>query len=243
MEALMNHNGDSTHPQTNRILSALPKDEYERLAPHLEYVEHPLGKVLYEPGEPIHHAHFPYRGTISVTLPTENGSEAEVGVIGREGMFGLPVVLGTDSAPLRAMVQVPGGGVRLRADLLKAELSRGGQLNGLLLRYAQAFFVQTAVTAACNRLHDLQERLAKWLLTTRDRAQSDKLQLTHEFLSVMLGVRRAGVTVAAGQLQSEGLIEYTRGAVKVADARGLEGASCECYQVVRREYDRLLGEG
>lgn len=239
----MNHNGGSPHPQTNRILSALPKDEYERIAPHLEYVEYPLGRVLYEPGNAIHHVHFPYRGTISVTLPTEDGSEAEVGVIGREGMFGLPVVLGTDSAPLRALVQVPGGGVRLRADLLREELARGGRLTPLLLKYAQALFVQTAVTAACNRLHNLDGRLARWLLTTRDRAQSDGLRLTHEFLSVMLGVRRAGVTAAVGQLQSDGLIEHTRGFVRIADARGLEGASCECYRLVRREYDRLLGEG
>ena len=239
----MNDASGSTVPQTNRILSALPQDEYERIVRHLEYVELPLGETLYEPGDAISYVHFPFRGTVSLTMPMQDGSEAEIGLVGREGMFGMPVVLGTDSAPLRAMVQIPGGGVRLKAELLREELGRGGRLNAVLLRYAQAFFVQTAVTAACNRLHPLEGRLARWLLTTRDRACSNKLQLTHEFLSMMLGVRRAGVTVAAGLLQTEGLIEYTRGVVRISDPAGLEGASCECYRVVRGEYDHLLGEG
>lgn len=231
---------DSIRTQENRILSALTPAEYERLIPRLDYVSLPLGQVLYRPDERILWVYFPLGGTISLTVLMEDGSEAEAGVIGSEGMLGLPVVLGTHQTPLRAMVQVPGSGLRMRAEVLEGEVSRGGRLHCLLLRYAQAFYVQTAVTAACNRLHTLDGRLAKWLLTTRDRAQSDELQLTQEFMGMMLGVRRAGVTQAAVKLQGEGLIRYRRGNVSIVDVPGLEGASCECYRIIRKEYDRLL---
>jgi hypothetical protein len=162
-------------------------------------------------------------------------------MVGREGMVGLPVALGTRSAPLKAFTQVPGPGVRVRAGLFKEEFDRGGALHRLVLCYAQAFFMQAAMTAACNRLHSLDQRLVNWLLRSRDRALSDTLPLTHEFLSVMLGVRRAGVTEAVGKLEAEGLIRHARGRIDLADVPGLERASCECYRVLRVEFDRLLG--
>lgn len=229
--------GNALH---NRILSALPKEEYGPLASHFEFVELPLGKILYQPEEPIHHVYFPLHGTISLTVMMENGSEAEVGVIGQEGMLGLPIILGTDTAPLKAVVQVPDGGIRIKADVFGDEVLRCAKLRRLLLRYAQAFFVQAAVTAACNGLHQLDGRMAKWLLMCQDRAQSDTLKLTHEFMAIMLGVRRAGVTLAAGKLQKDGLIEYRRGQVRILDRKGLESVSCECYEIVKKEFDRLL---
>lgn len=183
---------------SNRILSLLPAAEHQRLAPHFRYVELPLREVLYRPDEHISYVYFPPGGTVSVTAPIRDGHEAEVGVVGREGMAGLPVFLGTDSAPFRAVVQVAGGAVRIKAGAFRAEVARGGELSRLLLRYAQAFFVQAAQTAACNRLHSMEGRLAKWLLTTRDRVRSDELELTQEFLSILLGVRRAGVSEAVG---------------------------------------------
>jgi CRP-like cAMP-binding protein len=188
----MSTNQQNTRPRSNRLLSAAPREEYERLLPHLEYVETRRGDVLHDAGERMTHAYFPYSGTISVSVRMRDGGEAEVGVIGREGMLGLPLVLGTTTAPLRAYTQVSGGAMRINAETLVGEVNRRGGLSELLLRYAQAFFVATAQTAACNRLHPMEGRLARWLLTTRDRAQSDDLDLTHEFLAVMLGVRRAG---------------------------------------------------
>jgi CRP-like cAMP-binding protein len=232
---------DTSRPYTNRILSALPLEEYERISTRLEYVAMPLGQILYRPEEPMSYVYFPLRGTISITAMMRDGSEVEVGVVGREGMLGLPLVLGTDSAPLKALVQVPDGAMRLRAGAFIEVLESCKGLRRMLLRYAQAFFVQTAITAACNRLHPFEGRLARWLLMTSDRAQSDTLPLTQEFLSIMLGVRRAGVTEACGVLASQGLIEKARGRIRISDSRGLQDASCECYEIVRNEYDRLLG--
>jgi CRP-like cAMP-binding protein len=232
---------DAARPRTNRILSALPAEEYERISPRLKNVALSTGQVLYRPEEAIEHVYFPLSGTISITAVMSDGSEVEVGMVGREGMLGLPLVLGTDTAPLKALVQVPDGALRLRADLFMQELERGEGLRRLLLRYAQAFFVQTAVTAACNRLHPLGGRLARWLLTTKDRAQSNELPLTQEFLGVMLGVRRAGISESCSALEQAELIERHRGRISIADPQGLERAACECYGVVRREYDRLLG--
>ena len=234
--------GDGAHHTgTNRILSALPAEEYDRLRPSLERVELPLGEVLQRPGEPIRFVYFPYGGTVSVTAAMSDGSEAEVGMVGREGLLGLPVALGTRHSPLKAFMQVPGEGVRVRADLFTEEFDRRGEFHCLVLRYAQAFFVQTAVTAACNRLHTLDARLANWLLRSRDRALTDSLPLTHEFLSVMLGVRRAGVTEALGRLREAGLVGHGRGRIVIADVPGLERAACECYGMLRAEFDRLLG--
>lgn len=226
--------------RSNRILSAAPKEEHERLFPRLEYVELRRGDVLHEAGEHMSHVYFPYAGTISVVVQMEDGDQAEIGVVGREGMLGLPLVLGTDTAPLRAFTQVSGGAMRITAADFAEEVGRRGGFYTLLLRYAQAFFVQTAQTAACNRLHPLEGRLPKWLMTTRDLAESDDLDLTHEFISVMLGVRRAGVTEALGALKSEGLIDHSRGRIRILDPEGLGRASCECYGVIRDEYERLV---
>jgi CRP-like cAMP-binding protein len=225
----------------NRILALLTEAEHERLRPRLEEVELKLGQVLTEPDEPIRYVYFPHRSALSVISIMQDGSEVEVGVIGNEGMSGLPIVLGTDSAPLQTIVQVANGASRISSEAFKEEIIRGGQLYAMTLRYAQAFFIQTAQTAACNRLHRLDERLARWLLMCQDRAMSGTLELTHEFLSIMLGVRRAGVSVAVGKLQADGIINGARGRVQIIDRQGLEAASCECYQVVRKEYQRLLG--
>jgi CRP-like cAMP-binding protein len=224
----------------NHILASLSTNEYERLLPHLEQVELHLGEIVSQPDEPIEHAYFPQTGTISVTMLMEDGSQAEVGVIGNEGMFGLPIVLGTNSTPFQSMAQVPGHALRMKASALREEVKDCGQLQQLLLRYTQAFLVQTAVTAACNRLHHLDGRLARWLLMCQDRAKVDDLQLTHDFIATMLGVRRAGVSVAANNLQAAGLINYRRGNIHILDRAGLEGHSCECYGVVRKEFARLL---
>ena len=232
---------ESDHQLSNRIISILPREDYERIAPHLEYVEMPLGKVLFHPEEHIDYAYFPYRGTVSIVHVMEDGSQVEVGAVGREGMTGLPIVMGTNSMPLMAIVQIPGSGVRLKAEHFKEALSSSDDMYRNFLCYGQAFFVQTAITAGCNRLHPMEGRMAKWLLTCSDRAESKELQLTHEFLSVMLGVRRAGVTVAANQLKDDGLINLSRGRIHILDTEGLEGVSCECYQVVKKEYKRLLG--
>jgi CRP-like cAMP-binding protein len=224
----------------NHILASLPAEEYERLRPHLEQVELHLGEIVSQPDEPIEYAYFPQRGTISVTVLMTDGSQAEVGIVGNEGVFGLPIVLGASSAPLQSMVQIPGQALRLKADVLRDEVKVCGQLQQMLLRYAQAFFVQTAITAACNRVHHLDGRLARWLLMCQDRGRVDDLQLTHEFIATMLGVRRAGVSVAANKLQAEGFINYTRGNIRILDRKGLESFCCECYEVVRREFARLL---
>lgn len=207
---------------------------------HLEQVKLHPGEIISRPDEPIDYAYFPQSGTISVTVLMKDGAQAEVGVIGNEGMFGLPIVLGADSTPLQSMVQVPGQALRLSADMLREELKECGPLQQVLLRYAQAFLIQTAITAACNRVHHLDGRLARWLLMSQDRTKAESLPLTHEFIATMLGVRRAGVSVAANKLQVEGFINYSRGNIRILDREGLEGFSCECYEVVKREFERLV---
>lgn len=228
------------NPIENQILAALPANEYARLLPHMEQMALTHGKILTHPDEPIEYCYFPHRATISVVAVMRDGAEVEVGVIGGEGMSGLPIVLGTSRAPLQTMVQIADSGMRMRADVLRAEAGRG-ELHRLILRYAQAFFVQTAMTAACNRLHRLDERLARWLLMCQDRVKSDKLELTHEFMAVMLGVRRAGVTETLGLLQRAGLIELARGHTTILNRAELELTACECYGVITREFERLLG--
>lgn len=227
--------------QNNLILNALPTQEFERLSSYLEDVELPLGKILYEPEEPIRHAYFPLSGAVSIVTVLSNGSSVEAGVIGSEGVAGVPLVLGTEmEMNRRAQVQMAGRGLRLKASVLKAEFKRGERLHDLLLRYLHAFITQISQTAACNRMHRLEERLARWLLACQDRMRSDELQLTQEFIAEMLGVRRAGVSVAATQLQERGLIKHKRGNIRIFDRTGLEAASCECYSVVNREYQRLF---
>ena len=225
----------------NRILKALPLEEYERLSTHLEPVSMPLGEILYHPDEPITHVYFPNHGTVSLVSNLEDGTSVEVGMVGNEGMFGVCVFLGSISTPLLAQVQLPGDGLRMRANVLKSEFKKGGQLQDLLLRYTQAFITQIAQTAACNRAHTVEGRLSKWLLMCEDRANSKKLELTHEFIAMMLGARRAGVTEAAGDLRSRGWIDYKRGHLTILDRHGLESVTCECYPLVKKEFARLIG--
>lgn len=224
----------------NRILSALPQAEYEHLFAQLEHIEMPMGAVLYHPAEQMQHVYFPSSGTISVLAMVSSGTTIEVGMVGNEGMFGIPVVLGTVTSPTQAVVQISGEGLRIQADVLREEFKRGGILQDLILRYTQAFIIQITQTAVCNSLHSLNARLARWLLMCQDRALSNELPLTHEFIAEMLAVRRAGVSVAAGNLLKQGLINYQRGHITILDREGLEGASCECYAEVKKEFEQLL---
>jgi CRP-like cAMP-binding protein len=232
---------EASNQTANRILNALTRDEFERLAFHLKYVKLPLGEVLCRPNEPITHVYFPNSGAVSIVSSFEDGDTVEVGMVGNEGMFGVCAFLGSIATPLEAIVQLEGDGLRMRADVLKAEFKKGGQLQDLLLRYTQAFLTQIAQGAACNRAHGVDGRLAKWLLMSQDRAHSKELGLTHEFISQMLGIRRAGVTEAAGQFKQLGLINYRRGHVTILDREGLEAKSCECYPIMKKEFIRLLG--
>ena len=229
-------------PQTsNRILNALTRPEFESLSTHLDPVNLSPREVLYRPEQPVTHVYFPNRGTVSVISSFEDGDTVEVGMVGNEGMFGVNVFLGSVSTPLMAQVQLPGDALRVRAEVLMKEFGKGSQLQDLLLRYTQAFITQIAQTAACNRAHHVEGRLVKWLLMCGDRAQSNELALTHEFISSMLGIRRPGITEAACMLKNAGLISYTRGNVTIVDRPGLEALSCECYPLVKKEFTRLLG--
>jgi CRP-like cAMP-binding protein len=232
---------DSSLPTTNRILSQLPTEEYERLSPHLETFKLTLGDILQYPQEPLTHVYFPNRGTVSVIATFEDGEGVEVGIVGNEGVFGINVVLGSISTPHEALVQLAGDALRIPANVIREEFKKGGMLQDLMLRYAQAFIIQIAQTAACNRSHPIGGRLARWLLMSHDRSMNDELLLTHEFIAIMLGTRRAGVSEAAGKLQSDGVIRYKRGHIHIVDRQGLESISCECYPIVKREFDRLLG--
>ena len=224
----------------NRILKALPIEEYERLSGYLEHVSMSLGEILCRPDEPITHVYFPNRGTVSLVSNFDDGKSVEVGMVGNEGMFGVCVFLGRISTPLLAQVQIPGDGLRMRRDVLKKEFKKGGQLQDLLLRYTQAFITQIAQTAACNRAHSIEGRLSKWLLMCEDRANSKELELTHEFIAMLLGARRASVTQAAVDLKSRGLIDYRRGHLSIRDRQGLESVTCECYPIVKKEFARLI---
>lgn len=230
---------DITPPIENQLLAALPKKEYARLRPHLTLISLELNEVIYEAGASIQHVYFPHRSMISLLSLRMSGETAEVGVIGREGMVGLPVFLGTNVSSNQVIVQVANGAMRMKASALKAELKRGGTLPGLLLRYTQAHINQISQTAACNNLHSVEQRLCRWLLMVHDRVRSDDFLLTHEFISDMLGVRRAGVTSAARRLQQAGLIRYSYGKVTILNRQGLERAACECYRIATTEKDRF----
>lgn len=236
----MSTNQQARPPTGNKILDALSRSEYESLSPHLEPVTLWAGEVLCHPEQRITHVYFPNRGTVSLVSTFEDGGSVEVGMVGNEGMFGVCVFLGSISTPLEAVVQMAGDGFRMRADVLKKEFKRGGQLQDMLLRYTQAFITQIAQGAACNRTHPVEGRLAKWLLMCQERSHSKDLELTHEFISQMLGVRRAGVTEAAGTLQDAGVISYKRGHITILDHEGLEAKSCECYPLVKQEFTRLV---
>ncbi len=226
----------------NRMLGLLPPRDYQRLRPHLHRIPLEYRKSLYRANKPIEFVYFIETGVGSLVNTMRNGQAAEVGTIGNEGVVGLPVVLGDDRTPTSVYVQVPGAGLRMKASLFKKELARSASMRAVMLRYTHAFFNQVAQSAACNRFHSLQQRCCRWLLMTHDRMPSDEFLLTQEFLAMMLGVQRTGVTAAAGALQRAGLIRYKRGNVTIIDRRALMQRSCECYGVSKREFDRLLGE-
>jgi CRP-like cAMP-binding protein len=220
-------------PTSNRILNALPKEEYERLSPHLEPVALPLGEVLYRPEDPITHVYFPDHGTVSVVCVLADGKMVEAGMVGNEGMFGVNVFLGSVTTPLEAIVQLPGDGLRMPAEVLRGKFRKGGLLQDMLLRYTQAFIVQLAQTTACNRAHPLDGRLARWLLTLADRLHGEELHVTHEHIADMLGVRRASITDTLAALRAEGLIETGRGTVTIVDRPRMEEKACECYGIIK----------
>lgn len=228
------------HQPVNRLLAALPAEEYERLLPHLEPVSFSLGETVYESGERMEHVYFPADSIVSLLYTMLDGATAEVGLVGREGVVGIALFMGGDTMPNRAVVQGAGTVVRVKAKALQDEFRRGGAFQLLLLKYTQALITQIAQTAVCNRLHPVEKRLCRWLLMTQDRAQSDTLQMTHEFIANMLGIQREAVSVAAHRLQGQGIISYVRGRIKILDRAHLEGCTCECYRVVRDEQDRLL---
>jgi len=232
----------TTEPRNNQLLAALPAAEWERWLPQLESVEMPLGQVLYESGTTLSHVYFPLTAIVSLLYVMENGASAEIAVVGNEGIVGISLFMGGESTPSRAVVQSAGYGLRLNAQTMKDEFNRAGPVLHLLLRYTQALITQMAQTAVCNRHHSLDQQLCRWLLLSLDRLQGNDLVMTQELIANMLGVRREGVTEAALKLQKVGLIRYARGRISVLDRAGLEQRTCECYAVVKNEYDRLLPE-
>jgi CRP-like cAMP-binding protein len=227
-------------PTTNHLLAELPEQDYERLLPQLEAAPLPLGGTVYESGTQMRHVYFPTDGIVSLLYVMKNGASAEIAIVGNEGVVGVALFMGGESTPSRAIVQSEGNSYRLRADYLREEFERGGTLQHLLLGYTQTLISQMAQTAVCNRHHTIEQQLCRWLLLSLDRLPSDELQMTQELIANMLGVRREGVTAAAGHLQNAGLIQYRRGHIKVLDRAGLERRVCECYGVVKAESDRLL---
>jgi CRP-like cAMP-binding protein len=226
-------------PQNN-LLAVLPEAESARLLPHLELVPLPLGKALYESGDTLNHVYFPTTSIVSLLYVMENAASAEIAVVGNEGIVGIALFMGGETMPNRAVVQSAGHAYRLRGQMLKQEFNRAGALQHLLLRYTLAMLTQMAQTAVCNRHHTVDQQLCRWLLLSLDRLPSNELKMTQELIANMLGVRREGVTEAAGHLQDAGLIRYRRGTITVLDREGLEARTCECYQVVKKEFDRLL---
>jgi CRP-like cAMP-binding protein len=227
-------------PRQNHLLAALPAPESERLYPLLELVPLPLGEVLYESGDQLQHVYFPTASIVSLLYVMADGASAEIAVVGNEGIIGIALFMGGETMPNRAVVQSAGSAYRLKGQLLKEEFNRAGQLQHLLLRYTQALLTQMSQTAVCNRHHSVDQQLCRWLLLSLDRLPSNKLTMTQELIANMLGVRREGVTEAAGKLQRAGLILYSRGRITVIDRPRLEARACECYQVVKTEFDRLL---
>jgi len=231
---------DSHNPQQNHLLAALSAGERDRLYPHLRLVPLPLGKVLYESGDVLGHVYFPTDSIVSLLYVLADGASAEISVVGNEGLIGVALFMGGETTPSRAIVQSAGHAYRLIGQLLKDEFHRNGELQLLLLRYTQALITQMAQTAVCNRHHSVDQQLCRWLLLSLDRLSSTQLTMTQELIANMLGVRREGVTEAAGKLQKLGVIEYSRGQITVLDRPKLEQLCCECYAVVKKESDRLL---
>lgn len=232
----------SIKPQLgNHLLAGLPDKEYRRLRPNLQHVMLSQGEIIYEPGGRLDYVFFPTECVVSLLYTTEDGSTAEIGLTGNDGVVGVALFLGGDTTSNRAVVQIAGSALRMKAEVLQDEFARGGQFQHLMLRYTQALITQISQTAVCNRLHLIEKRLCRWLLLSHDRVHSDELLMTQEFIANMLGGRRESVTVAAGRLQEAGLIHYARGHIKILDRKGLEVTVCECYHIVKREFDRLLG--
>jgi CRP-like cAMP-binding protein len=229
-------------PLQNHLLSALPQQEFARIAADLELVSMPLGNALYESGAPLDHVYFPTTSIVSLLYVLENGASAEIAIVGNEGILGVSLFMGGETTPSRAVVQSAGHGYRLESHLLNAEFSRAGPVLRLLLRYTQALITQMAQTAVCNRHHQIEQQLCRWLLLSLDRLPGNSLIMTQDLIANMLGVRREGVTEAAGKLQRLGLISYQRGRINVLDRPGLERNACECYVVVKKEFDRLLAD-
>ena len=230
-------------PCDNRLLAALPAEVYGRLRPALEPAAVALGEVVYDIGKRMEHIYFPTTAVVSLIYTMEDGATAEMGLVGNEGVVGIALFMGGETTPNQAVAQVAGGGCRMKPQTLLEEFRRGGPFQLALLRYTQALMTQISQTAVCNRLHPVEKRLCRWLLLTRDRVPSDELLMTQEFIAHMLGVRREGVTAAARRLQEEGMIRYTRGHITILDRVRLEAAVCECYGVVKAEFDRLLRPG
>jgi CRP-like cAMP-binding protein len=231
---------DMKDRNANQLLAVLPEAEWARLAPHLVDVDMPLGQVIYESGGQLEHVYFPTTSIVSLLYVMEDGASAEIAIVGKEGIVGIALFMGGETTPSRAIVQSAGHAYRLSARILKDEFSRGGPAQRLLLRYTQALITQMAQTAVCNRHHSIDQQLCRWLLLSIDRLSSNELKMTQELIANMLGVRRSGVTEAALKLQSAGLIRYSHGHIEVLDRPGLERHVCECYAVVKREFDRLL---
>ena len=228
------------NPNQNHLLAALPTAEFERIAPHLELVAMPLGEVLCESGGQLQHVYFPTTAIVSLHYVMENGASSEIAGVGNEGMLGVSLFMGGNTTPSRAIVQTAGHGYRLKARLMIEEFNRTGLMMRLMLRYTQALITQISQTAVCNRHHSVEQQLCRWLLLTLDRLPSNELTMTQELIASMLGVRREGITETAGNLQRAGLISYRRGHITVLDRSGLESHACECYNVVKKEFHRLL---
>lgn len=233
---------DSRPPTNNRILDALPREAYDRLTPHLKPLDLHNGQIIYETGDRVHHVYFLSQGMVSLVSQSSTGTSVEVGLVGNEGMAGISTALGVTETPHLTMMQIPGTGWRLEAAVLRTEFKRGGALHDLLLRYVHAMLLQISQVAACNRIHQIESRLARWLLMTGDRTGSDELPLTQEFLALMLGTRRAGVSEIAAELQKDGLITYSRGHIVLKDKEGLKETACECYSIIKGEFARLTSD-
>jgi CRP-like cAMP-binding protein len=233
---------DQPHPRDNRLLAALPTEVYDQFVPSLELVSLTLKQLLYQPNRAIPYVYFPLTAVASLVTLMQDGQKVEVSTVGNEGMVGLPVFLGAETISAEAFTQIAGQAMRMSAVVFRGHALQPGPLQNLLLLYTQALFTQMAQSLACNSLHRIEQRCARWLLMSQDRVRSAQFPLTQEFLAQMLGVRRAGVSEVASRLQQEGLIQYTRGIITILNRAGLEAASCECYATIKQEYDRVLGE-
>lgn len=237
----MSQSQTTSQPDDNRLLAALPAEDYQRLLPNLSPINFALGDVVYESQAQMKYVYFPTTAHVSLLYTMANGMTAEVGLVGNEGVVGIALFMGGDTTPNRATVQGAGEVFRMHAKVLQDEFKRGDAFQLLLLRYTQALITQISQTAVCNRLHTTEQRLCRWMLMTHDRTHSDELQMTHEFISHMLGVQREAISLAAHRLQEIGIISYTRGHIRILDRQELENYACECYQVVSAEHERLLG--